>query len=33
MLEANQESIENLRDYLKEQCYDIEKVPLVMQYN
>src|SRR5437667_1665113 len=32
-MEANQESLENLRDNLKEQCYDIEKVPLVMQYN
>src|SRR5882724_178737 len=32
-MEANQESLENLRDNLKEQCDDIEKVPLVMQYN
>src|SRR5499425_1061230 len=32
-LEANQESLDNLRDNLKEQCYDIEKIPLVMQYN
>jgi signal recognition particle receptor subunit beta len=32
-MEANQESIENLRDNLKEQAYDIEKIPLVMQWN
>jgi mutual gliding-motility protein MglA len=32
-MEANQESLENLRDNLKEQCYDIEKIPLVLQYN
>ena len=32
-MEANQESLENLRDNLKEQCYDIEKIPLVMQWN
>lgn len=32
-MEANQESMENLRDNLKEQCYDIEKIPLVLQYN
>ena len=32
-MEANQESLENLRDNLKEQSYDIEKIPLVMQYN
>ncbi len=32
-MEANQESIENLRENLKEQAYDIEKIPLVMQYN
>lgn len=32
-MEANQESLENLRDNLKEQAYDIEKIPLVMQYN
>ncbi|MCK6545654.1 ADP-ribosylation factor-like protein [Myxococcota bacterium] len=32
-MEANQESLENLKDNLKEQCYDIEKIPLVMQWN
>jgi len=32
-MEANQESIENLRENLKEQAYDIEKIPLVMQWN
>jgi mutual gliding-motility protein MglA len=32
-MEANQESLDNLRDNLKEQCYDIDKIPLVMQYN
>ncbi len=32
-MEANMESLENLRDNLKEQGYDIEKIPLVMQYN
>lgn len=32
-MEANQESLENLRDNLKEQSYDIEKIPLVIQYN
>jgi len=32
-MEANEESLDNLRDNLKEQAYDIEKVPLVMQYN
>jgi hypothetical protein len=32
-MEANQESIENLAENLKEQAYDIEKIPLVMQYN
>jgi len=32
-MEANQESIENLRDNLKEQAYDIERIPLVMQWN
>ena len=32
-MEANQESLENLRDNLKEQTYDIEKIPLVIQYN
>jgi len=32
-MEANQESIDNLRDNLKEQAYDIEKIPLVMQWN
>ena len=32
-MEANQESLENLRDNLKEQAYDIERIPLVLQYN
>ena len=32
-MEANQESLDNLRDNLKEQCDDIEKIPLVLQYN
>ena len=32
-MEANEESLVNLRDNLKEQTYDIEKIPLVMQYN
>ncbi|OGL41828.1 MAG: gliding-motility protein MglA [Candidatus Schekmanbacteria bacterium RBG_13_48_7] len=31
--EANLESIQNLRDNLNEQGYDLEKVPFVMQYN
>lgn len=32
-MEANQESLENLRDNLKEQAFDIEKMPLIMQWN
>ena len=32
-MEANIESLENLAINLKEQGYDIEKVPLVIQYN
>jgi signal recognition particle receptor subunit beta len=32
-LEANQESMDNLRDNLAEQGYDLEKVPFVIQYN
>jgi signal recognition particle receptor subunit beta len=32
-MEANQESLENLRVNLKEQNYDIETIPLVVQYN
>lgn len=32
-MEANEESMENLRDNLKEQAFDIEKIPLVMQWN
>jgi len=32
-MEANEESLDNLRDNLKEQAYDIEKIPLVMQWN
>lgn len=32
-MEANQESLDNLRDNLKEQSYDLEKIPLVMQWN
>jgi signal recognition particle receptor subunit beta len=32
-LEANLESMDNLRDNLAEQGYDIEKVPFVIQYN
>jgi len=32
-MEANQESIDNLRENLKEQAYDIDKIPLVMQWN
>jgi len=32
-MEANEESLVNLRDNLKEQTYDIEKIPLVIQYN
>lgn len=32
-LEANQESLDNLRDNLAEQGYDLAKVPFVIQYN
>jgi mutual gliding-motility protein MglA len=32
-LEANQESIENLRTNLAEQGYSLEKLPYVIQYN
>ena len=32
-MEANIESLENLGINLKEQGYDIEKIPLVIQYN
>jgi len=32
-LEANQESIENLRTNLAEQGYSLEKIPYVIQYN
>lgn len=32
-MEANLESMDNLRDNLAEQGYDIEKVPFVIQYN
>jgi mutual gliding-motility protein MglA len=32
-LEANQESVENLRTNLNEQGYDLDKVPYVVQYN
>jgi signal recognition particle receptor subunit beta len=32
-LEANLESLENLRTNLKEQGYDLEKIPYVIQYN
>ncbi|MEN9579437.1 MAG: hypothetical protein RJA70_2446 [Pseudomonadota bacterium] len=32
-LEANQESVENLRTNLAEQGYDLDKVPYVIQYN
>jgi signal recognition particle receptor subunit beta len=32
-MEANIESIENLRINLSEQGYDLDKVPLVFQYN
>jgi len=32
-LEANQESVENLRTNLAEQGYSLEKLPYVMQYN
>jgi signal recognition particle receptor subunit beta len=32
-LEANQESLENLRYNLQEQGYDLDKLPYVIQYN
>jgi hypothetical protein len=32
-LEANQESVENLRTNLQEQGYDLDKIPYVVQYN
>jgi len=32
-LEANQESLENLRTNLAEQGYNLDKIPYVMQYN
>lgn len=32
-LEANQESLENLRYNLQEQGYDLDKLPYVVQYN
>ena len=32
-LEANQESVENLRTNLAEQGYDLNKIPAVVQYN
>ncbi len=32
-LEANQESLENLRTNLGEQGYSLDKIPFVMQYN
>ena len=32
-MEANIESLENLAVNLQEQGYDIEKIPLVIQYN
>ena len=32
-MEANQESVENLRTNLAEQGYSLDKVPYVMQYN
>lgn len=32
-LEANLESLENLRDNLKEQSYDLDRLPYVIQYN
>jgi mutual gliding-motility protein MglA len=31
--EANIESLENLKDNLQEQGYDLEKIPYVIQYN
>jgi signal recognition particle receptor subunit beta len=32
-MEANMESVENLRFNLQEQGYDLDKVPYVIQYN
>jgi signal recognition particle receptor subunit beta len=32
-IEANQESVENLRTNLAEQGYSLEKIPYVIQYN
>lgn len=32
-MEANIESLENLRDNLSEQGYDLDKIPYVVQYN
>jgi mutual gliding-motility protein MglA len=32
-MEANIESLENLRDNLKEQGYDLDKLPYIVQYN
>ena len=32
-LEANQESVENLKANLREQGYDYDKIPVVLQYN
>jgi mutual gliding-motility protein MglA len=32
-LEANIESVENLKQNLQEHGYDIDKIPLIMQYN
>ena len=32
-LEANQESLDNLRTNLAEQGYDIDRIPYVVQYN
>jgi signal recognition particle receptor subunit beta len=32
-MEANEESIENLRTNLAEQGYNLEKLPFVIQYN
>ena len=32
-MEANQESLDNLRQNLAEQGYDLDKIPFVMQYN
>lgn len=32
-MEANHESLQNLRDNLAEQGYDLDAIPFVMQYN